>query len=268
MKPQSFPLLRKSLTESWRATLGWSLGLLAVMLMYLPLYPSIGGSAQMSDLVAALPQEMIKALNYDQISSGPGYAQATFFGLTGFLLMSIAAIAWGASAIGGDEEAGLLELTLAHGATRTQVVLERAAALAIRILLLAALVLVVVLVLNGPAQLGIDTPRVFAGVLMFALLALLSGTGALAAGSLTGRKVFGIAAGTAIAVIGYVFNALGNQSQDLQWLHNFSPYYWAYGQSPLLNGVPWAAVAGLGGLSLLLIVISVLALRKRDVGTS
>ncbi|GAA1495607.1 ABC transporter permease subunit [Paeniglutamicibacter kerguelensis] len=268
MKTQSYPLMRKSLTDSWRSTVGWGIGLLAIMSLYLPLYPSIGGSPQMRELLASLPQEMIRALNYDQIASGPGYTQATFFGLTGFLLMSIAAISWGASAIGGDEEAGLLELTIAHGVTRTQVVLERTAALVIRILLLALLVLVVILALNGPAQLGIDPAKVVAGVLMFVLLTLLGGTGALVAGALSGRRMFGIIAGTAIAVVGYVFNALGNQSQDLQWLHNFSPYYWAYGQSPLVSGVPWASVAGLGALSLLFIVVSVLALRHRDIGAS
>ncbi|MFF5792122.1 ABC transporter permease subunit [Paeniglutamicibacter sp. NPDC012692] len=268
MKPQRHPLMRKALTDSWRSTLGWGIGLLAIMSLYLPLYPSIGGSAQMRELLASLPQEMIKALNYDQIASGPGYTQATFFGLTGFLLMSIASISWGAAAIGGDEEAGLLELTLAHGVTRAQVVLERAAALVLRMLVLAALVLAVILALNGPAQLGIDPAKVFAGVLMFVLLTLLGGTGALAAGALSGRRMYGIVAGTAIAVVGYVFNALGNQSQDLAWLHNFSPYYWAYRHSPLTAGVPWSAAAGLCGLSIVFIAVSVLALRHRDVGAS
>ncbi len=39
---------------------------------------------------------MTKALNYDQIASGPGYTQATMFGLIGFLLMSMAQSAGGA----------------------------------------------------------------------------------------------------------------------------------------------------------------------------
>lgn len=268
MKNRRFPLLRKALADSWRATLGWAVGLLAVMLLYLPLYPSIGGSPQMRAMLDSMPRELIRALNYDQIASGPGYTQATFFGLTGFAILAIASIAWGAAAIAGDEEAGLLELTIAHGVTRTQVVLERAAALVIRVLLLSALALVVVLVLNAPAQLDIAPAKVFAGVLMFALLALLSGTGAMVAGSLTGRRVLGVGAGTLIAAGGYVFNAVGNQSQELAWLHAFSPYHWAYGRSPLLEGVHWGAVAGLAGLVALFIAVSVLALRRRDIGAA
>ncbi|SDN65407.1 ABC-type multidrug transport system, ATPase component [Cryobacterium flavum] len=53
----------------------------------------------------------------DLAATGAGYTQATLFGLIGFLLLSIAATSWGAGALGGDEESGRLELTLAHGVT-------------------------------------------------------------------------------------------------------------------------------------------------------
>ena len=92
--PGALPLCAKALAESWRSTLGWGLGLAAAALLYLPLYPSIGGSAQMQDLVGALPPALVKSLNYDRIASGPGYTGATLFGLIGFLLMSIATVGW------------------------------------------------------------------------------------------------------------------------------------------------------------------------------
>ena len=105
------PLFTRAFVDSWRSTLGWAAGLAATIFIYLPLYPSIGGSPEMQGVMDAFPPEMIKALNYDQITSGPGYAQATMFGLIGFLLMTIASVAWGAAAVGGDEESGQLELT-------------------------------------------------------------------------------------------------------------------------------------------------------------
>jgi hypothetical protein len=40
-------------------------------------------------MIDALPPEMTKAPNYDQITTGPGYAQATLFGLIGFMLMTM-----------------------------------------------------------------------------------------------------------------------------------------------------------------------------------
>lgn len=235
-------------------------------MLYLPLYPSIGGSAQMQQMIDALPQEMTRALNYDQIATGPGYTQATLFGLIGFLLMSMASVSWGAAAVGGDEESGLLELTLAHSVTRVQVVLERAFALVVRVAVLSALVFVLVLILNGPSKLEIDVGHLAGAVVLFAALALLSGTAALCAGALSGRKVFGIAVGAAVAVLGYVFNAVGRQSPDVEWLLNISPYHWAYGNSPVTNGADWGAAAGLLGISAALIAVAALALQRRDVG--
>ncbi|MEV7606466.1 ABC transporter permease subunit [Paenarthrobacter sp. NPDC089322] len=264
--PKVLPLLTKALTDSWRSTIAWGMGLAAAAMLYLPLYPSIGGSAQMQQMIDALPQEMTRALNYDQIATGPGYTQATLFGLIGFLLMSIASVGWGASVVGGDEESGLLELTLAHSVTRVQVVLERALALVVRVAALSLLVFLLVLVLNGPAKLDIDVGHLAGAVVLFAALALLSGTAALCAGALTGRKVYGIVAGAAVAVLGYVFNAVGRQSPDVEWLLNLSPYHWAYGNSPVANGADWGAAGGLLAISAALIAGAALALQRRDVG--
>src|SRR3546814_2524257 len=57
----------------------------------------------------------------------------TFFGLIGFLLLTIAAISWGSAAIAGAEESGKLELNLAHGVSRTQYALESALAVLVKI---------------------------------------------------------------------------------------------------------------------------------------
>lgn len=260
-----FPLLGKSLLDARFSLVSWAVAMLAVMCLYLPLFPAIGGSDQMQQMLKALPAQLVNALNYGQIASGPGYTQATVFGLLGFLLMTIMAVSAGAGAIGGDEESGLLELTIAHGVTRTQVVLERAAALVVRVVVLHAFILVVLLVLKGPSELGFDAAHAAAGVLMFALLVLLNGSFALLGGAIGGRKVHGIAAGAGVAVLGYAFNALGNQNQDLEWMHAVSPYYWAYGDSPLLNGVDAPAALLLLGVSAACIALAVAALHRRDI---
>jgi len=263
---KTLPLFRRAFFDTWRSTLGWALGLAAAIFLYLPLYPSIGGSAQMQEMIDALPAEMTKALNYDQIATGPGYTQATLFGLLGFLLMTIASVSWGAAAVGGDEESGQLELTLAHGVRRVQVVLERALALLLRVILLAALVCALVWLLNGPAQLGIELDNLLGATVLFAGLALLSGTAALCAGAVTGRRTFGLAAGAAVAVLGYVFNAVGRQSKDVEWLLNLSPYHWAYGNAPVSNGADWPAAAWLWAISAALVALAAVALERRDVG--
>src|SRR5690606_28930200 len=110
MRDSILPVFRRSIRESWRGVLGWTIGLAAVLFLYLPLYPSLGGDGRLEEIVSALPKELVETLGYDQISSGAGYAQSTFFGLMGFLLLTIAAVIWGSAAIAGSEENGRLEL--------------------------------------------------------------------------------------------------------------------------------------------------------------
>lgn len=258
-------LFAKALADTWRSTLVWAAVLLAVLALYLPLYPSMAGP-EMEGLLASLPPELIRALNYDQIGTGPGYAQVTFFGLLGFMLTSAVAISTGAAAIGGDEDAGLLELTLAHGVTRTQVVVGRALALLATVALLMLVVYAGVWALNGPSELGLEAGPLLQGVAQFLLLVLLGGTAAMLGGAVGGHRTHGTVAGAVVAVGGYVLNAVGNQSADLEWMHALSPYNWALDGSLLVDGIDWTVFWGLAGLNALFVALAVLALRRRDVG--
>ena len=74
----------------------------AALFLYLPLYPSIGND-QMAAVLDSMPEELIKTLGYENLTSGAGYAQATIFGLIVFALLTIAATAWSSSAIAGAE---------------------------------------------------------------------------------------------------------------------------------------------------------------------
>jgi ABC-2 type transport system permease protein len=260
------PIFTKALTDGWRSVLGWSVGFAAALSLYLPIFPSMSGNSQMQDLINSLPPELTRTINYQQIDTGAGYTQSTFFGLMGFLLISIAAISWGAAALGGDEESGQLELTLAHGVTRVQVAVQRFAALAVKILALALVAFVLVLFWNGPAGLGLDVANLAVTCLIFGGLALVCGSAALLCGALGGRRVWGIGGGAFVAVIGYIFNAIGNQSTDLEWLHNLSPYHAAFGNSPLANGAD-AWTVGLFYLAALVLgALAALTLRQRDIG--
>ena len=262
----ALPVFSKVFSDSWRSLIAWAIGLLAATSLYLPLFPSMSGSAQMQGLIDSLPKELTRTINYDQIGTGPGYAQATIFGLIGFMLLSIAAISWGAAALGGDEESGQLELTLAHAVTRVQVAAARFAALAVKVIGLCLYLGALVFLWNSPAQLGLDPFYLLGTSLLFAGLILLSGTAAMLFGALAGRRVWGIGGGAAVAVVGYIFNAIGNQSADVEWLHTLSPYYWTFGHNPLTNGADWATVGIFFAVSLLLAGATAVVLRQRDIG--
>lgn len=258
------PLFRRNLADTWRGLVAWTVGIIAALFLYLPLYPSIAGSGQMQDMIDALPPQLVHTLGYDQISSGPGYTEATFFGLLGFAFATIAGVGWGTGAIANDEENGQLELTLAHGVVRGQLFAERTAAVLVKLLWLALVSFVVVLALDDPSELGIEADRLLAMVTAFFGLTALSAVAAITVGAVTGRRTWALGAGAGVAVYGYALNALGNQSEDLRWLHDWSPYSWALADHPLTNG--WGEQTWLlFALTAVLLLVGWLVFRARDV---
>ncbi|MGM1017172.1 MAG: ABC transporter permease subunit [Actinomycetota bacterium] len=259
------PVFRRALRESWRALLAWTLGVVAVLFMYLPLFPSIGGDGQMQQIIESLPPELVNALGYDQIGTGAGYAQGTFYGLIGYLLLAIAAIGWGASAVAGAEESGRLELDLAHGVSRVGYVAEIWAAMLVRLVWLTGVAGLIVALLNDSAQLEIEPARIIDATVVLIGVTLLAGSVALLTGALTGHRSPAVAAGAGIAVIGYAFNAIANQVEDASWLRVLSPYSWAYHQPPLVEGASIPGAVALWGVSLVLLAASAWVLHRRDV---
>src|SRR5690554_1222636 len=115
-------LFRREFSESWRGLIGWALGVALAILIYLPFFPSLGGTEAMEMMSALFPPEFSAMFGLDRMADGAGYVHAAYFGLMGYLLLAIAAIGWGTGSLARREAEGSLELTLAHGVTRWQVV--------------------------------------------------------------------------------------------------------------------------------------------------
>ena len=258
------PVFRRLVFDSWRGMIGWIIGIAAALSLYLPLYPSMA-SAEMTQLLDNLPTELVEVLGYENITSGTGYTHATVFGLIGYVLLVIATTAWGAAFIAGMEESGRLELTLAHAVGRVQYALESIAALLVKILALAVVTFGLIWALNEPSELGLSATKLLAATIAWASLGLVSGVTALAAGALTGRRMWAIGAGAGIAVISYVLDAVANSTESLDWLRAISPFSWAYGDHPLANGFDWSGLGLLWALCATGVGLTAWALSRRDI---
>lgn len=250
--------------DGWRGMIGWIIGIAAVLGLYLPLYPSLA-SEQMTEIINSLPPELVEVLGYEDIATGAGYTNATFFGLLGYVLLAIATTAWGAAFIAGAEETGRLELALSHAVGRVQYAFESIAALIAKIVVLGVVTFGLIWVLNEPSELGLSAGNLAAVTTSWACLGLMSGTAALATGALTGRRMWAIGAGAGIAVLAYILDAVGKSNDNLEWLQVISPFYWAYGHTPLAEGWDWPGLFLLWALCLVLMSLTVYGLARRDI---
>lgn len=263
-KNSVLPILRWQLRNNSRGLIGWSLGLIFTLLMYLPLYPSFQ-NLELSSMLESMPAEMSAALGFDKTSTGSGYTQSTYFGMLGFLLAAVACIGWGSRAIAGAEESGRLELTLSHAIGRGQYALESLLVLMVQVFVLSLSTVVVVLLLNGPSELSLTVGHVIMTTAAWAALVFLTGCAALAVGAMTGRPSWALGAGAAVAIGGYVLDAISKASSSLTWLSNISPYSWAFRDEPLSTGEGWGGIAALIGLSLVLFGIGYWVFCRRDI---
>jgi ABC-2 type transport system permease protein len=262
-------MLRNSFTkwlwDNRRSMITWALAIAGVGAMYAAFWPTMDNPA-MRELLDNYADELLEALNYTDIATAAGYLNATVYGLVGALLTVVFSLSTGAKVIAGDEEAGTLDLILAHPITRVMLALQRFAAFLLVAAAISVTMLVFMLVLSGPAHLEeISTASYLAMHFHLFLFSALFGAVGFGVGAATGRRGLALGVGAGFAVFGFAANGLFNQIDGFEWIEGFSPFHWLNGNSPLENGVHTGDALIMAGLAVLVVTAGLLMLRRRDI---
>lgn len=176
------------------------------------------------------------------------------------------AIAYGTRAVAGDEEAGTLELLLAHPVSRTQLAFQRFAALIASLALVGALLWLAMVAIAGAAQLaGITAAEFAAATVQLALFGACLGALAFAIGAATGRKALALGASAGAAVLAYLANGVFPQVEGLAWTREVSPWHWYLGGEPLKHGLHTGDSLLLLAVTLVLVAAGTWRFNRRDV---
>lgn len=255
----------KWLWDARRSVFGWTLAIVLVGGGYAAFWPTIN-DPDIQELLESYPQGMLESLNFDDISTAAGYLTATVYGLIVAVLLVVYSVSAGTRTIAGDEEAGTLDLILAHPVSRGRVALQRFASFAVSVAIIAAVFWLGMVALIVPAQLNdISIARFAAMHVHLVLFAAFFGAVTYAVGAATGRKSLAIGIGSSAGVLGYVANGIIPQVQGLEWVENLSPFHWLTGGDPLRNGLQ------IGDSLLMLLLVSILvaagswAFSRRDI---
>lgn len=254
----------KTLWDNRRSVLGWTLGISIVAAMYAAFYPTVRNP----DMVAAIeayPPALREAMNLDDLASPEGYLASSVFGILVPILVLLFGAFFGARAIAADEDAGTLDLTLAHPVSRVQVVLHRLTALAVAMTVIGVAVLLALLAVSGPAELTISADRFAAMILHMMLLGIFFGALAMTIGALGGRRSVALGVTTVVGVGGYLANTLAPQAESIAWLQKWSPFYYYLGGEPLVNGAQLADMAVLAGAAGAFILVGAVVFNRRDI---
>lgn len=254
----------KALFDARRSLLGWTVAIAAVGAMYASFWPTVDTPA-MRESVAGMPQGVREALNYD-IATPAGYLEGSVYGLLVALLVTVFALGFGTRMVAGDEEAGTLDLLLAHPVSRTRAALQRFAAFGTGLVVISTMLWVVMLALTGPAKLdSISIGEFAAAHLQLVLFGACFGALAFAIGAATGRRALTLGSSAAVAVVAYLANGAIPQVQGLEWTRNLSPFHWYLGGKPLQNGLDAGGSLLLVAVTAVLVAIGTWAFTRRDI---
>jgi ABC-2 type transport system permease protein len=259
-------VFRKHLTDNRRGFLGWALAITAVAVMYSSMWPVLGKNAGLTDAIDKFPQAMRDAFHLNDYGTAPGYFASSVFGLVVPVLIAVFAVAAGTRAIAGDEEAGTLDLVMAHPVRRVALASSRYLAVVAAIAAAGAVLLLAELAIRVPAQFtAISMANLAAMCFQLVLFGVCFASMAFGIGAYTGRRLFAIVGGAYLVLVSYLCDSFLPQIKGLHWLQTLSPFDWYLGGEPLKHGVQWGHCALLAGVAVYFAAIGIWGFNRRDV---
>ena len=211
-----FNLLLHELRVRRGAIIGWGIGLILFILIYLPVYPSMQEQLQAFDIESIA---IYQAMGISSMNTLEGYASSTIVQFIPILL-GIYALINGTATLVGEEDNGTLELLVAMPLARWQIVTIKAVAMVIATLLIALMAALgaigVFLAIEGQIETTMTAIDLFWAVMSGWPLALALMMISLFLGAyLPSRRIASVVA-TLVFIVSYFGNSVANLTDQLE----------------------------------------------------
>lgn len=247
-----------------RSMLWYAVGMAVYAFIVVAMYPSMKNDTSLSDMMKG--NETAAALfgASGSLTSPVGWTNANLY--TNFLplLVLLLTIGYGANAIAGQCEEGILGVLASLPLSRRRLLLEKTVTLIVVAVPMALATMGVMLI--GPHyDLDLGVWPVVGTTLAVVLLGVDFGLLALSVGAWTGHRGIALATASVLAAAAYLVSSL---APVISWAHRIrylSPFYWAIGDNQLGSGPSAAALLTLTGIAVALLGMALTAIRSLDI---
>lgn len=254
----------KTLRDHCRGLIGWGIGLTALVVVEVALWPSVRDIPDLDKFLENYPEALRELFDIGAMTTAAGFLNAELYSIVLPALFLVFAIGRGSRLVAGEERAGTLEVLLTMPVSRFRIFVEKAAALAVSVLALGAVLFVTQAAATLIAGLGIPMGDLAGATTAMVLLGVERGFLALAVGAATGRRSLSIAVPATITVAGYLLYALGAFVESVEPWRVLSPFYQALEGGPIGAGV--TAAYGLMAVgAAVALVVALPVFDRRDV---
>ncbi len=256
----------KTLRDSRKSVLFYSIGVVAVGLYVTLFYPTIRDATGFTEFLDDLP-EVFQALigDAETYTTAEGFLNAEVFSFMGPLIFAAFAIVAGAGAIAGEEESHTLDQLLANPISRTSVLLQKAAALLTGLAALSIALGIGLVAGSKIAGFDLSVTGTAQAIVSMYVFGATMGLLALSIGAATGRKGLAAGATAGVGIVGFLLDTFLSVVDLLDPARFISVFYYYNNNDVILNGINAAHILTLAGVSAVVVVVSIWRFEQRDV---
>ena len=244
-----------------RSTIGYAAGMALYTLVVVALYPSFKDSTSLNSLSGSTAAALFGVTG--PLTSPGGWLNGNIYGNFFPLIMLLLTIGYGAAALAGQDEDGTLALITALPIRRRAILFQKAGAMALQALFLAAAVTICVVV-GRVFQLTISPANAIAISVALVLMGLDFGLITMAVGAATGRRGTALGIGTGLAAASYLLSSLASTISWLRPGRYLSLFYWSAGNDQISKGVSLGDFIALIVVALCALAAAIATFRRAD----
>jgi ABC-2 type transport system permease protein len=237
-----------------------ALGMFAVIVMVGALFPAVGDSIGRLDLPAGVA-DLLGGADYSSIG---GWMRSEIGAVYGPLVIGALAIVGAVGATAGEEEGGILALVLAYPVRRAALLLGKAAATGVEVVLIGLGTFLGLLVGVAIAGGGVATGNLAALAVHLVFFGWATGAVGLAVAGAIGRKGAAIGAAAAYGVAGFLVNGFAPLVDGIAWLKYGSLFYYYTEGDPIGHGIDVADLLVLAAVTAALTAFAAWSFGHRD----
>ncbi len=256
-------ILGRDLAERRRSLFAYTAGMAAYVLVVVAIYPAFKDSTSLDSFASSNAGLAAVFGVSGSLTSSAGWLSANVYANFFPLVLLLLSVGYGAACIAGQEESGLLELTLSLPFRRTTVVAEKIGALAVQVAVLS----VVVFLTSWCGtffQMDLSVSRLAMTTAATGLMAVDFGLLALALGAVTGNRGLSIGIATVVAAASYLVSSLAPVVSAIEPFRILSLFYWSVGDNQLSSGTSAASYGVLVGVGALTAVAGLILFERHD----
>jgi ABC-2 type transport system permease protein len=245
--------------------IGWSIGIALYGLMMVSFYGDIAGAMDLVEIYESFPSDMVAFFGdaLTSINTPWGYLDTYFFNYM-TVILGIFAVSASASLVVGDEEKGILDLTLAHPISRTALFSGRLLGLLTATLIILCAGWLSWLLPSQSSGLDLTWIEFLRPFLPLLIELLLFGTLALLLSMLVPAGRMAAMITGALLVANYLLLGLSNINEDLKPFMKLTPLYYYQG-GRAIEGINWPWAGWLFAVGVLFTLLAWWRFRRRDI---